>query len=686
MLHSFWHKVPLVRLLLAFATGILSAVYTSPPMLISLMLLALSILSFFLAKHLSHSYRLRWIPGLFINSAFVALGMLVHYLQQPEAETTHITHLKDVYCYLVTVDEEPLPQQKTSRFRVRVTGAITNTRKQIPGCGYILVQAAADTLLTVHYGDVLCIMAGTTKPPPPPLNPMGFNYKEYLYNQHIFHQAFLTNQQVIHTGANRGQYWLKQVYAIQGFFSQTLARYLPGQTEAGIAKALLYGDDNSIDKETMSTYANTGTLHVLAVSGMHVSLLFYVFGQLLSWLSFSRISRLIKASLLLVFLWAYAVLCGLSPSILRATVMFSFIILGSLLERKGNIYNTLAASCLVLLFTNTNMLFNTGFQLSYLAVLGIVFFHPYINRWYTPSSWFHRQVWQIISVSIAAQLATTPISLLYFHQFPTCFLLSNLVVIPLTTIILYGCMLLLLISWWGAGAAILGKLLYVAISFTNKVTFFMGALPYAYAEGIMVDALMTMLLYVLLFAFTAYFLLQRTAWLQLTLFSLLCLLTVSGYHYLRNQQQQLLVVYALRQQAVVGVVQARHMRYFTTSPIQQYQQKFNTAIRPHVWQLNPTTCDTVLLKGWVQLQLGRKRVLINGPGRIAWHGPLHVLIVRNAIDTGLIQTWRPMLVVCCGSLSAKAVKRISSCCAAQNIPVYHVMESGAFQLSLQAYE
>lgn len=684
MLHSFWHKVPLVRILLAYVFGVLVATRYHPAVQVIILLFIAGVSAQLLLSRTNKSFRFRWIPGVFAMLSFAAAGMLLHWQQQPAQQPQHVLHVTNAKCFWVMVDEVPQRLHQFWRFRVRTIAAVTLAGKQIPADGYLLIQVA-DTAFETSYGMVLGIPAVAVKAPKPPLNPETFDYAAYLQTQHIFYQAMLTHGQVKQTSLNRGNLLFSWVYKVQQLFSGVLAKYLPGTTESGIARALLYGDDNGIDRETISAYANTGTLHVLAVSGMHVSLLFYVFGQLLGWLNLTRAGRVIKALLLLLLLWTYAVLCGLSPSILRATVMFSFVIAGTLLERKGNIYNTLAASGLVLLMADTGMLFNTGFQLSYLAVFGIVFFHPYINRWYAPNNWLARQVWQIVSVSLAAQLATTPVSLLYFHQFPWCFLLSNLIVIPLTTIILYGSMLLLLLSWWPTAAFGLGKLLFFLIGATNKTILIIGSLPYAYTDGLVTDVAQTLLLYTLLFTITAYLVLVQTQWFRLALFVAIGLMLLRAVHRYNQHKQQLLVVYAIKQGAAVGLYQGKHAQLL----VNMRELSGNNArqqLRPHIWTLGITTADTLLLSRWVRLKLGNKTVLISGTGHPVHQGTVHVLILHKPLAVALLNRLHPLLVVCCGSLEKKEVNKVRNWCTVQNIPVYDVMESGAFQLSLQVYE
>ncbi|WP_319479987.1 ComEC/Rec2 family competence protein [uncultured Draconibacterium sp.] len=169
---------------------------------------------------------------------------------------------------------------------------------------------------------------------------------------------------------------------------------------------------------------------MLAVSGLHVGILFFAFTFCFGFLQKRKIGKFIYVMLSISLLWCYAFITGLSPSVLRACTMFSLVIIAGNINRRANIYNTLAASAFLLLWVNPNNLFEVGFQLSYMAVFGIVFLQPRIAGLWTVKNKVGLFFWNLICVSIAAQIATFPLSAYYFNQFPTYFLLSNIVVIP----------------------------------------------------------------------------------------------------------------------------------------------------------------------------------------------------------------------------------------------------------------
>jgi competence protein ComEC len=428
MNHSFWHHIPIVRLLLPFSAGIgISMFYPLPFTVCAIAFLSLFLLAviiYFRLQQFNH----RWVFGTLISLGMFWGGMALH-----QYRNELLSEL------VIKINEQPVPKATSYKMKCKVLGAIDSNETQTFAEGSLIVYVRrSTTAFPYQYGEVLTLPMQKVKPVSPPQNPDEFNYKRYLAFNNIYFQAYLEESEFFPAWINEGNQVRKWVYDVQQYFKAVLLKCIGSQNETGVAEALLYGYDDDIDTETVQAYSNTGTLHVLAVSGMHVGIIFMILGLFLRFMDKTRQLKIAKGIIILIALWLYSLLCGLSPSILRATVMFTFIIAADLLNVRSSVYNTLAASAFVLLCIDPNMLANVGFQLSYLAVIGIVFFQPYIYDWYTAPNRVMDEIWKITAVSLAAQLVTCPIGLLYFHQFPNCFLFSNLIIIPLTTIILHG--------------------------------------------------------------------------------------------------------------------------------------------------------------------------------------------------------------------------------------------------------
>jgi len=218
--------------------------------------------------------------------------------------------------------------------------------------------------------------------------------------------------------------------------------------------ALLLGERADVDKAVLKSYSDTGTIHIISVSGLHVGIIFLVLQHLFKLVRVLK-NELLKCALMILCIWFYAMLTGLPASVIRSACMISFYCIGKAINHQSNTINHVAASALFLLSIDTLYLFDVGFQLSYLAVLGILYLQKWISNWYQPKNKVMTYIWSTTSVSLAAQLFTLPLCWYYFHQFPNYFIIANLIAIPLSSVALYA----------SIGVLVFSKIHYVVLLF-----------------------------------------------------------------------------------------------------------------------------------------------------------------------------------------------------------------------------
>ncbi len=260
----------------------------------------------------------------------------------------------------------------------------------------------------------------------------------------------------------------------QKYLAHTLDKYFVDREAAAIAKALILGFKADIDVNVQARFAGAGVMHLLAVSGLHVGIIYLICYFLLG-----RVSgyRQLKIAILICVIFTYALITGLSPSVLRASVMIAVVLLGSLLQRKTNVYNSLTVAAFLLLSINPLMIFQVGFQLSFAAVTGIVWLYPKIHSIWRPSNKYIGYFWSLLCVSGAAQLATLPLTWFYFQQFPAYFLLPNLILVPMTGIFIMLGFVGLALSFMPWLASVIFKLLEYALQTTNSALDFLLTMP-----------------------------------------------------------------------------------------------------------------------------------------------------------------------------------------------------------------
>lgn len=295
-------------------------------------------------------------------------------------------------------------------------------------------------------GDVLWINA-RLMPPRNNNNPDEFDYAR-----------FLRHKGICGTGYVAGGHWKRISHRIERSFTQqaldqrdrivdSYRRQGFRDEELAVLSALTVGDKDDLSEDIIETYSVTGASHVLALSGMHIGFLYALLWFLFSPL-WKRI-RYLKPILLLVIvllLWGFAFLTGLSPSVVRSVVMFSILALSCLQTEKPLSSNTLIVTAFCMLLYNPCWLFDVGFQLSFTAVAAILMFYPRFYALCPVSHSVFRKLWGLMSVSVAAQIGAAPLVLLYFGRFSTHFLVTNLWVIPLVSIVMYAGVFLLLSS------------------------------------------------------------------------------------------------------------------------------------------------------------------------------------------------------------------------------------------------
>ena len=315
---------------------------------------------------------------------------------------------------------------------------------------------------------------------------------------------------------------------VQQHFSALFAQNGLQGDEDSIITAVLLGNDDTMEPELKAHFASAGVSHILCVSGMHVGIIFMIINFLLKPLdAFPRL-RILKAVLLILVIWTYAHITGLAPSVRRAATMFTFVTIGSLLRRPVTIYHSLFASMFILLLINPLLFFEIGFQMSYLAVFGIVILQPPLTRLLTPKYKVINYFWELATVSVAAQLATFPLSLFYFGQFPNYFLLANLSVISLSFAIVMTGIVLLALSWLPPLSHLIGLLLTYEIRLLNTIVTGIESLPGSVTENIAVNLTQMLLIYGIIFSIFVYFKQQKFFYKYLIL-SMVLLLSVSKF-------------------------------------------------------------------------------------------------------------------------------------------------------------
>ena len=532
-------------------------------------------------KRYFSSFSKRWIFGILINLLFVVFGVLITQQHKPVNKRFHFEKYS-ASASIVVLKEDIVAKTKSYKCEVEVI-AVKSGDNWRNTQGKAILYLAKDTLAELlTYGDKLFIN-GKWKIIENPSNPAQFNYKNFLLNSNITAQQYLQsiNWKLISFSENNTLRKLAFVY--QKKLLTHLEFHFQNE-ELSVISALLLGYKDLLDRETIMIYSSSGAMHVLAVSGLHVGIIYLLLNSLFLFFEKFKYGKYLKAVCLILSLWAYALLTGLSPSVLRAATMFSFIIIGSALKRETNIYNTLAASAFVLLLYNPYILLQVGFQLSYAAVLGIVYLQPKLYKLMYTKYWLLDKIWAITTVSIAAQLATFPLGMYYFHQFPNYFLLSNLFVIPLATFIIGGGVLLFIISAIPILSGFLAWIVNKLLLLLNFSVQWVEALPQSLSLGISITVLETIIIYTIIILFFSSIINWKPRLLQLSLALVIFFMILQLKEQYDTQQQSYFIVYDVPKERAIDFVDGNNNYFIATDDLQNNQNTMRFHIMHYRWE------------------------------------------------------------------------------------------------------
>ena len=429
-------KLPFLRFLIPMIFGILIGYFIniqSDIFILCLMIAGTGIIILLFAIFRLASFRYRWLFGVFVHFFFMALGLLL--VQLSTLQGQKFDDLKYGQALIGQVLDAPVERKKSIKILMKVNGVENNM--EWTGADFkIVVYLEQDSLAAgLGTGDQLLIRARISDFRKAG-NPWEFNYPRYMRDRGIYGTLYAASE-------NWERLEKKSDFSIVIFSSkirarlyEILAKKLSGD-ELAICSALIFGERDYISEEVKDSFSRAGVMHVMAVSGLHVGIVYLMLFYFFFFLDGLKYGRVFKSVIIILLLWLYAMITGYTPSVLRATVMFSFLVIGQNLGRNTNIYNSLALSAFVLLCLNPFYLRNVGFQLSYFAVTGIVFFYPKIYALLSFKYWLPNKIWMLLCLSVSAQLSTFPLVIFYFHQFPNLFFISNLFVIPLVSGLIY---------------------------------------------------------------------------------------------------------------------------------------------------------------------------------------------------------------------------------------------------------
>ena len=546
--------------------------------------------------------------------------------------------------------------------------------------GHILLQLQKDSLKDQFKVDDLLLVPPFFTRVLPPLNPNQFNYKAYLTKQGIHHQLFLEKHQVLKR--------LKSKATLQGVaakFRDKLQHSLLKQgfekDELAVLSALLLGQRQAVSKELLSDYAAAGAIHILAISGLHVGIILLILSFLFTPLEKVKHGKYLKAFSIVLVLWVFAFVAGLSASVVRAVTMFTFVAVGQAIRRKNSVAFSLISSMLLLLIIKPMFLFDVGFQLSYLAVFGIVWVQPRLVVMYRPRFIVSKKIWQLITVSIAAQVGILPLSIYYFHQFPGLFIASNLVIIPFLGLILMGGIVVVVLSLLQLIPSFLVVMYGGFISLMNGFVNWVSLQEVFLFKDIGMSFLLMLALYTLIFA-GVLFLMKKNIWrLGCFLSGLLCLQLVCLFEDKNVNSTADFIVFHKSRVAITGIRRGRKLEI--QASLDSVKLVAISLLQSYALGAGIRTIKKTSFKNYINFN-SQDILIVDSFGIYQLHGlkrPIVILQYAPKINLErLIKTLEPSLIIADGSNYKRVVHRWKATAEKYAIPFHDTGQKGAFML------
>ncbi|WP_299108335.1 ComEC/Rec2 family competence protein [uncultured Tenacibaculum sp.] len=605
---------------------------------------------------------------------FVLIGVCLVFIQDTK---NHKYYYKNYYeknnFAVLTVQQVLKPNLYNHKYIAKVAQV-----NQQNTCGFVLVSIQKDSLLPLIREGQQLYLKPDFKELTSPLNPYQFNYKNYLAKQYIYQQIFtkysdfkVLKPTVISINSISAKFRANIQLALKKhhFSSDVYA----------VINALLLGQRQSISKELQESYVNAGAIHILAISGLHIGIILWILSFFLKPLERLKYGKIFKTGLIICFLWCFAFIAGLSASVVRAVTMFSFVSIALISNRKQHIEHSLITSMIFLLFMKPLFLFDVGFQLSYVAVFGIVWVQPLLSSIWKPKFILTRKLWQLFTVSMAAQLGILPISLYYFNQFSSLFIISNIIIIPFLGSILAGGILIILLALINLLPQEVANIYEYIISLMNSIIYEIANQEVFLLKNIYLSFPKMLLWYGCIILTCQLIIHKRNKHLLYALCSIIALQLLSLIETRIKNTKEELIVFHKNKTSVIGVRKGKEMSFYNNSKSSKFTQEMLNLYKTHqnisISHLKKhsnilTFKDNVIL---IVDSLGVYNLSLKRPLVLLQHSPK--INLRR-----LITYLQPRCIVVDGSNYNSYVLRWKETCEQQKTPFYYTGKNGAYIL------
>ena len=692
-------RAPKLRIAVPFILGIVLAMWFPGPIAVGSGILVLTTIAAITVMRMHVEFPQRWVRGPFVFIWFFVFGWFWQTVRDPLQHPLHFSHQQPTEAlWIMQLNTINGSSAKIIRADATVQYVGQNDTLKPSNGRVMMTLLRHDDGSEPRAGDILIVrtrMEPITRIP----DPGGFDRRSWAASRGMYHECFAGPQNWVVTGHG---------WRLSDLFLGPRTRVSEWLVESGLplreramVKALVLGMRDELDGAQRDAFVRSGTIHILAVSGTHVGFIYLMLLFMFHWLGGGHKARLVRGLIILVALWCYAGLTGGSPSVLRATIMFTLFTLAGMSRQRASPLNSLFAAAFILLVWDPHMLVEIGFQLSFLAVLGIILFHAPIQRKWIPDNVWVGRIWTLSVMSIAAQLLTTPLTLYFFKAFPTYFLPANLFVVTAAGFAVYGAVGMLVIFRIPFLGPLVAFFLMVLLMAVGHVTEFFSGLPGAY-PAVRIGIPEVFVLYALVISTMLVVVFKWRPALRIAGLAMACLLLVWGYRSRAVQAEERFVVYDDRHAIQATMSVGRSLLVITDDDIQDVSGWTRKKLDRHQRSTgsdDPVAASFATMAGTDAVQVGPT---VMGGGRWSSLG-IDVrffteddpdLPATDMIDVLVIHDLRYISeetlgniaqhtrhVVLAGEMAWKARAFTKKWCGEHALPVHDVRDQGAFVLA-----
>ena len=513
------------------------------------------------------------------------------------------------------------------------------------------------------------------------LNPNQFDYGRYLNNKSIFAQIYTNTNTIKVSDKIDKNIWYYSDY-LRNKIINNLKKSNFSKDELQVVSALILGQQQDISKEIIKDYQYAGAIHILSVSGLHVGFILLFLTFLLNPLPKNKLGNTIRLLTIIICLWGFAILAGLSPSVVRSVTMFSFVAVGMYLKKSTYIFHTLLVSMFLILFFQPSFLFDVGFQLSYLSLFFILWLKPLISDLWIPKNKIVTYFWEILTVSFAAQIGAFPLSIYYFHQFPGLFFITNLIIIPFLIIIMGLGVLVMVMAAFDLVPMITMKSLEICIFFLNKIINWVASFEQFIIKDIPINWQTLICLYLLIIAFVILFKKPTYPKIVVALFSLLLLQTTLLITRWKIQNQQEFIVFNSWKNTLITERNGDKVMVFGNEKTID-KLASNTSLKSYLIANNSSITRINKIQNLYYFK-DKKIMVIDSFGIYSKEINPDIIILRQSPKINLerlIQVNRPELIVADASNYKTNINLWKSICIKKKIPFHATAEKGFYKVN-----